>query len=198
MTTGRPRQLTYMERTAAFPLEFSIIHDPAGKPEVKVPITWETGSLVRIGPYSTGKLVFSPRVHLHAAPVLSAFFKAVAVAGVLGDILTYDGGYYARLKRGVTPPPAGASKDVWGKQLSNHSRGCAVDLNAKWNPMGHPGAMAGAEGSLDRLAEIARTIRVEIETPVGHVWNAGVCWGGDWKGPSLDKMHYELGTWEAP
>lgn len=201
-TPTRPRQLTYMERTAAFPLEFSIIHDPAGKATVKVPITWETGSLIRIGPYSTGKLVFSPRVHLHAAPVLSAFFKAIAVAGVLPDILTYDGGFYARLKRGVTPPPAGASKDVWGKQLSNHSRGTAVDLNAKWNPMGKPGAQHDAHisqpGSLARVIECARSIRVEVETPAGHIWPAGIVCGADWKGSSIDPMHFEVGTWSAP
>jgi hypothetical protein len=129
--------------------------------------------------------------------VLSAFFGAVATAGLLGDILTYDGGYVPRLKRGVTLPPAGASKDVWGKQLSNHSRGTAVDVNAQWNPMGHPGAMGAAEGSLDLISAIARTIRVEVETPAGHIWPAGVCWGGDWKGASLDKMHFEVGMWEA-
>lgn len=194
-TPTRPRQLTYMERTAAFPLTFDIVHDAAGKPQVKVPIAWETGTLIRIGPYSTGKLVFSPRVHLHAAPVLSAFFRAVALAGVLGDILTYDGGYYARLKRGVTPPPAGASKDVFGKLLSNHSRGTAVDLNAQWNPMGHPGAAVATEGSMYRIASIARSIRVEVETTAGHIWPAGIVCGADWKDAAIDPMHFEVGVW---
>jgi hypothetical protein len=185
-----------MERTAAFPLEFSIIHDPAGKATVKVPITWETGSLVRIGPYvGAGFMKFSPRVHLHAAPVLSAFFRTLETTGLIGEVLTYDGGYVARLKRGVTPPPAGASKDVWGKQLSNHSRGTAVDLNAKWNPMGREGAWPGGEGNVCHIIEIAHTIKVEIETPAGHIWNAGIVCGADWKGASIDPQHFEVGVW---
>lgn len=196
-TQTKPRQLTYMERTARFPLDFTIVHDATGKATVKVPIAWETGTLVRIGPYDSGHVKFSPRVHLHAAPVLSAFFETVKAAGMLADILTYDGGYYPRLKRGALEPPAGSSKDVFGKQLSNHSRGCAVDINAKWNQMGKPGAAAGAEGSLHRLAEIARNVRVEIET-AGHVWPAGIVCGADWRGPNCDPMHFEVGTWEAP
>ena len=195
-TPTKPRQLTYMERTARFPLTFDIVHDATGKATVKVPIAWETGTLVRLGPYNTGKLTFSPRVHLHAAPVLSAFFETVKAAGMLADILTYDGGYVARLKRGVPSLPAGSSKDLWGKQLSNHSRGCAIDLNAKWNQMGKPGAAAGTEGSMHRIAEIARNVRVEVETPVGHIWPAGIVWGGDWKGAQLDAMHWEVGTFE--
>jgi hypothetical protein len=193
-TPTRPRQLTYMERTARFPLEFTIDVGSEIK-QVKVPATWETHNLVRLGPYSTGKLVFSPRVNAHAAPVLAAFFKAIATAGVLGDILTYDGGFYPRLKRGLFPPPLGASKDVWGKQLSNHSRGTAVDLNAAENPMGHPGAAADKPGSLHRVIDIARSIRVEVETPAGHIWPAGIVCGADWKGASLDFMHFEVGTW---
>lgn len=196
--TTKARQLTYMERTARFPLDFTIMHDDeSGLPEVKVSAKWENENLVRVGPFSTGALKFSPRVNRWAAAsVFEKFFRAVIQAGVLPDVISYDGGYIARLKRGITAPPAGASKDVWGKQLSNHSRGTAIDLNAKFNGMGHPGAELGKPGSLARIIAIARTIRVEVESPIGTIWDAGIVCGADWKGASIDPMHFEVGTWE--
>lgn len=191
----KARQLTYIERTARFPLDFTI--DVGSELyQVKVPAAWEQKNLVRLGPYNTSKLTFSPRVNIHAAPVFSAFFETLKGAGLLADILTYDGGFYARLKRGITPPPAGSSKDVWGKQLSNHSRGTALDLNAKWNAMGKPGAEPGHEGSVAKLVTVARQVRVNIETPAGHIWPAGIVCGADWHGPSRDDMHFEIGTFE--
>lgn len=197
-TQNKPRQLTYIERVSRFPLDFSVVLDADGKPAIKVSQTWEGLNLTRLGPYVLkrgGKV--SPRVNLAAAPVLSAFLHAVFIThGIGGDVLSYDGGYYPRLKRGVAMPLPGATKEAWGKLLSNHSRGTAVDLNAKWNAMGKPGAAAGAEGSLHRIIEIAHTIRVELETPHGTIWPAGIVCGADWKGASIDPMHFEVGTWE--
>lgn len=186
-----------MERTARFPLTFDVELERNGKAAVKVPLVWEQAHLVRLGPYNTGKLTFSPRVHIDAAPVFSAFFETLKGAGLLQDILTYDGGYYPRLKRGVTLPKAGESKDAYGKLLSNHSRGTALDLNAKWNPMGTPGAAAGGEGSVHRIYGVASKIRVEVETHPGHFWDAGIVCGADWLKTSCDAQHFELGTWEA-
>jgi hypothetical protein len=197
MSTERPRQLTYMERAARFTLDFTVaVVD--GKPTVKVPQTWEGLNLTRLGPYvlQSGRKI-SPRVNLSAAPVLSAFLHAVFVTHGIGvDVLSYDGGYYPRLKRGVATPLPGATKEAWGKLLSNHSRGTAIDLNAKWNPMGKAGAAAGAEGSLHRIIEIARAIRVELETPAGTIWPAGIVCGADWRDKSRDDMHFEVGTFE--
>lgn len=194
-TPTKPRQLTYMERTARFPLDFSIDLGSEIK-QVKVPAAWESLHLTRLGPFDMAGHTIAPRLNLAAAPVLAAFFYAIEKGGASGDILSFDGGYCARLKRGVTPLPAGSSKDLWGKQLSNHSRGTAVDLNAAQNPMGHPPAAAGTLGSLHRIAEIAHAVRVDIETPHGHIWPAGIVWGGDWKGAAIDPMHFEVGTWE--
>lgn len=197
MSTERPRQLTYMERAARFPLDFAVSL-ASGTPAITVPVTWQGLNLTRIGPYvlqKGGK--FSPRVNLAAAPVLSEFFKAIFIThGVSVDILSYDGGFNPRLKRGVTAPLPGAPKEAWGKLLSNHSRGTAIDLNAAQNPMGKPGAAPGSPGSLHRIIDIAHTIRVDIETPHGHIWPAGIVCGADWSGKSRDDMHFEVGTWE--
>ena len=153
---------------------------------------WEKQNLVRIGPYhGAAQLTFSPRVNILAAPVFTVFFKALDAADLMQAIFTYDGGYVPRLKRGVTLPGAGSPKSAYEKLLSNHSRGCAIDINAKWNPMGHPATEHGKTGSVVRIAEIARTVRVKQDD--GTEW--GIVWGGDWKGTSLDGMHFELGVW---
>jgi hypothetical protein len=192
----KARQLTYTERTARFPLDFDVQLGRNGKPEAKVPVAWETANLVRLGPYSAGEqLVFSPRLNINAAPVFSVLFETLKAAGLLGDIHTYDGGFVVRLKRGVELPKIGASKDAYGKLLSNHSRGTAIDLNAQWNQMGHPAAGKGTCGYLGRVLEVARAVRVNVET-AGHAWPAGLVCGADWKGTSIDPMHIEVGTWE--
>ena len=57
------------------------------------------------------------------------------------------------------------------KNLSIHSWGCAVDLNAAENPM-------GAEGKMDmRIVEIFEKY--------------GWTWGGRWKGKNKDPMHFQ-------
>ena len=204
--TTKPRQLTYAERTARFPLQFEIELNRNGRAEVKVPVSWEQANLVRLGPYSNipagtvvrdeSALTFAPRVNINAAPVFSAFFETLKAAGLMSDILTYDGGFYPRLKRGVELPKIGASKDAYGRLLSNHSRGTAIDLNAKWNPMGMHAAEKGQPGYLGRALEVARAVRVNVET-AGHVWPAGLVCGADWKGASIDAQHLEVGSWEA-
>jgi hypothetical protein len=193
---NRPRKLKPAERSVRFPLDFTVAV-VNGKPEITVPQKWQGLSLTRLGPYvlkSGGK--FSPRVNLAAAPVLSAFLHAVFIThGIGGDIVTYDGGFVPRLKRGIEAPKPGAKKAAWEELLSNHSRGTAIDLNAKWNPRGEPGAEPGEHGSLHRIIDLARTVRVDIETQ-GKVWPAGIVCGADWKGALRDDMHFEVGTWE--
>lgn len=197
MSIERPRQLTYMERAARFPLDFTVTV-VNGTPSITVPQIWQGLHLTRLGPYTlqSGTKI-SPRVALAAAPALGAFLHAVFITqGIGADVLSYDGGYYPRLKRGVQQPLPGATKEAWGKLLSNHSRGTAIDLNARWNPMGKPGAAADAEGSLHRIIGVARTIRVELETPRGTIWPAGIVCGADWSDKSRDDMHFEVGTFE--
>lgn len=187
-TATRPRQLTYEERCARFPLDFTV--DDEG--DVLVPQSWRAANLRQlIMPCAAGLAV----VHKHALPVFDAWFALLSEHGADREILTFDGAFVARLKRGADHPKDRASKNAWGRLLSNHSRGTAIDLNAKWNPMGKPGAAAGTEGSLDRVIDCARLVRVQVETPKGTVWDAGIVCGADWSNKSRDDMHFEIGVW---
>lgn len=196
-TATRPRQFTPAERAKLFPLSYDVKRTGSGEATIAVRPGWEHQNLVRIGPFDGAKqLVFSPRVNILAAPVFNAFLFAVerdplSSVETFNDIITYDGGFVARLKRGVTLPEVGSPASAYDKLLSNHSRGTAIDLNAKWNPMGKPPAALGQPGSLVRVAEIARSIRVKQDD--GSHW--GLVWGGDWKGNSIDGMHFEVGVW---
>lgn len=185
---ARPRQLTYEERTARFPLDFTV--DDEG--HVLVPQSWRSANLRQlIIPTAYGARI--ALVHKHAIAVFDAWLAMLR--GIEADILTFDGAFVARLKRGVEHPKDRASKAAWGKLLSNHSRGTAIDLNAKWNGMGKPGAAAGTEGSMHRIIACARLVRVQVETPAGTVWDAGLVLGADWSGKNRDDMHAEIGVW---
>jgi hypothetical protein len=189
---ARPRQLTYEERTARFPLDFTV--DDEGT--VLVPQSWRAANLRQLIIPLQRRDAKVAMVHKHAIAVFDAWLEHMSYRGADRDILTFDGAFVPRLKRGVEQPKDRASKAAWGKLLSNHSRGCAIDINAAYNRMGTPGAAPGEKGDMSRIVECHRMVRVQVETPVGHVWDAGLVWGGDWKGKSIDKMHAEVGTWE--
>lgn len=177
----RPRQLTYEERCARYPIDFTV--DDEGR--VLVPQSWRSANLRQlIIPTAAGGKIAT--VHKDAIAVFDAWLALMSERGIDKDILTYDGGFVPRLKRGVDQPKDRASKAAWGKLLSNHSRGTAIDLNAKWNPMGKYGATNGTEGSLARVIACAREVRVG---------DLGIVCGADWKGRSRDDMHFEIGVW---
>jgi hypothetical protein len=186
----RPRQFTLAERMEHFPLDFTVKND--GTPSIKVPEAWEKANLLRLGPYQGG-VKFSPRVHLFAAAVFSRFFAIIEVENVMSHIRTYDGGYVPRLKRGVTLPAAGSPKSAYEKQLSNHSRGTAIDLNAGWNPIGKPydAKKHAGQGSLAFIIALAERVRIDQED--GTEW--GIVCGAHWEGASIDPMHFEIGVW---
>lgn len=192
----RPRQFTLAERMKLFPLDFEVHLDRNGKAAVTVRESWERQNLVRIGPFDgANQLVFSPRVHIMAANVFSVFLFAVekdplSSVDTYNDILSYDGGYVPRLKRGVELPLAGSPKSAYESKLSNHSRGSAIDLNAAWNAMGKSGAAEGQKGYLGRVIAIADTIRVKQDG-----MELGIVCGAHWKGSSIDPMHFEIGIW---
>lgn len=110
------------------------------------------------------------RVHKLVVDKFSLLFRRWTEAGLLDRLKTFDGALNVRMKRGY-------EKSVDLSNLSTHSFGAAIDLNAKWNPLGHD-TKPGAEGALDELVPIAR--------------ESGFVWGGDWKRP--DKMHFEVGV----
>lgn len=116
--------------------------------------------------YSLGGKTFSGMVRLHrlAAGQFKAFFAEVERQGLKDRILTYDGGFYARMIRG--------SKT----SLSNHAFGSAIDINAEWNGLGREPAKLGQLGSLVELV------------PIAHRF--GLYWGGNFS--RKDGMHFEV------
>lgn len=158
-------------------------------PQIVVPTQWRHRNIVAIPLHTKDGKLHTVYVHVHAAPVFAKFLAAID-----GMPETYDGSWVPRLKRGVKLPAAGSGTDAYGPLLSNHARGTAIDLNAKWLPMGaQPAPEALTRQTL--LNDIAKVFRVPMETS-GHVWDAGLVWGGEWRDKSHDPMHFELGTFE--
>ncbi len=86
---------------------------------------------------------------------------------VLDHVVTFNGAWVPRYKRNKT---GGA------ENLSNHSWGTAMDINAQWNGLGDQPQAAGTKGSVLELVAVAESL--------------GWAWGGWWHTP--DAMHFEL------
>jgi hypothetical protein len=114
---------------------------------------------------SNGKV----RCHSKARDAIRALFQAWDDAGLTDRILTWDGGFNARLKRG--------KREAIQANLSNHSFGATIDINASLNPMGHTPRLMGSRGCVRELAVIA----------IEH----GFYWGGHF-GSNPDGMHFEV------
>lgn len=108
---------------------------------------------------------FNGRVRFHRKGVeqLQRAFADVEKAGVLGDIIFWDGSFVLRRMRG-------------SQSLSRHSWGTALDINAEWNGFRQKPAAPGTKGSLWRVAPVFE--------------KHGFAWGGRWTSP--DGMHFEV------
>ena len=187
----RAKQLSKPRMWSSFDLDYKIDH--AGK--VTVPLKWEAENLVTLKlPIPTG-IIRGVRVHKRAAPVLLEWFRSWD-QDACRSVLTFDGSFVPRLMRGAKNLPSTSSptKD-WNSFLSRHSRGIALDLNAKQNPMGKPGAGLGQPGCLHRVIELAERVRVPVTDPEGKVWEAGIVCGAHWAGKFRDDQHFEIGAW---
>jgi hypothetical protein len=110
------------------------------------------------------------RLHVRAVEPFVALWKAWQEAGMLKDVLSWDGGYVPRRVRG-------------SRSISSHAFGIAFDINAHWNPLGRPPAPSGAIGSVARLVRLAN--------------RHGFFWGGHFRSRP-DGMHFELARVEDP
>jgi hypothetical protein len=106
-------------------------------------------------------------IHKLAADPLRALFAAWQKQGLLGYIVSWDGSFVPRFKRGRA-----AQQD-----LSNHSWGTAFDINANENPLGAIPALYGSDGCVREMVQAANKL--------------GFYWGGHYSG-RLDGMHFEL------
>lgn len=102
--------------------------------------------------------------HRLVAPKFEELIDAWKTAGVLDDLISWNGAHSARYVRGSVA------------NLSAHSWGSAFDINAKYNPLGGLPLPVGKRGSVLRLVPIAEEL--------------GWAWGGRFS--RSDPMHFEL------
>lgn len=132
---------------------------PSNRERIRITDDWESRNLVRVE-LPVGKKSF----HRLGAAQLAALWDEWESAGLLDRVLSFDGSFNARFKRGSTT------------QLSNHAFGTAFDLNAPWNGYGSEPARTGRRGCVRELVEIAH--------------KHGFYWGGHFSKP--DGMHFEI------
>jgi hypothetical protein len=108
------------------------------------------------------------RVHRLIARQFLGMFAAWEAAGLMPLVLTFDGTWASRFKRGYRFGDA---------HLSNHCWGTAVDLCAHWNPLGQEPAAVGEKGCVRQMV------------PIAH--DFGFAWGGDFS-TRKDGMHFEV------
>ena len=126
------------------------------------------------------------RTHAKAAPQFAALFAKWEAADLLHLIMSFEGCFVPRYKRGLTRPPlpnAGhgikKSTDADAGRLSNHAFGSAFDINFTDNQLGHQPAICGQRGSTRELVEAANSL--------------GIYWGGHFStAASKDGMHFEI------
>lgn len=193
MSMVRCRQLSKTRLWSAFALDYTI--DLDGR--VKVPLKWESENLVTLKlPIPTG-IIRGVRVHKLAAPVFQAWFRSWD-AEACKEVQAFGGSFVPRLMRMAKnlPNTSNPSKD-WNSFLSRHSRGIALDLNHNFagNKQGQPGVPKGQPGSLHRVIELARDVRVTVTDQAGATWDAGIVCGIDWAPKQRDAMHFEIGSW---
>lgn len=115
--------------------------------------------------FAHSELPKSARVHKLIRAQLKAALDEVAHK-CPGVIKTVNGGFVPRLRRG--------ERVFCNGNLSAHSWGSAIDLNAQWNRMGCAPARLDEEGSLRAIVEIFE--------------HHGFYWGGRFN----DGMHFEV------
>ena len=163
---AKAKPMTNLDRVRVFGrFRYSPVSGEKGQ-VVKVLDNWEARNIVILTtPLLAPIGVHRIRLHHKVAPHFLRFLDLSAKRGVLGDLLSSDGGYNPRFRTGST------------STLSAHAWGSSFDINARFNAYGVKPAPPGARGSVHRLVPIAE--------------ECGFLWGGYWNTP--DGMHFEMG-----
>jgi hypothetical protein len=106
-------------------------------------------------------------VHRKAAAPFQRVFAAIHKAGLSATVLSCDGTFNPRHQNYKIDNP-----------LSSHAWAIAIDLNSRWNRVGVDPPPEGEQGSVRALVPF-----FEAE---------GFAWGGNFRGGSVDGMHFEL------
>lgn len=165
-----PRALTAEERDRCYgPLVGRATPDPSpDNPErLRVPPGWAEENLVTIDVPELATVPGANKgritIHRRVAEPFRQLVQAWKDAGVLGDIVSWEGTYNPRFVRGST------------SAISTHAYAASFDLNAKGNGLNETPSPIGTRGSVLRLVPIAERL--------------GWAWGGRFK--RLDGMHFE-------
>lgn len=121
-----------------------------------------------------GNSVRYQTIHEKVGHQFQGFFRDIANAGFLDDILTFNGLNNVRFRVGT---PMNRRCPGCVSYLSNHTWATAIDLNTQWNGFKQTPAKPNELGCLYRIVPIAK-----------H-W--GFNWGGNWK-KTKDGMHFEI------
>lgn len=165
----QPLQGTIARQNLFGRFDFAPSPEPGNPEAIRILGTWERDHIVRVQIPELAGVRGAPadcRIELHkkVAAQFQRFFAAVAKAGLLDRILTFDGSFVPRFIRGSRT------------SLSNHAFGTAIDLNAAYAPLGSAPKPAGSPGSLAEL--------------VPYMTAEGLFWGGFFT-PRPDPMHVE-------
>lgn len=159
----------------------SFVHTPKpGNPEhITVTNNFEATHIVTVDvpqlrdcvvPTGSGVVKTDGRIRFHKKHKdrLKKLFDDWEAAGLLDRILTFDGSFNLRLKRGATTATVA--------NLSNHAWGTAFDINAHWNMRKTIPALMGDRGCVRDMVAL------------GHA--NGFYWGGHFG--IRDGMHFEV------
>jgi hypothetical protein len=148
--------------------EYKMLSREGGR--VQILGSWVKDNIVTVElEASEGHVVL--RLHRKVAGRFEALFKAWQEADVERHIISWNGSFVPRLKRGS--PRA----DEYG--LSNHAFGIAIDINADFNGLNVVPPRATATGTVRPLVKLAN--------------EHGFYWGGHFKS-RLDGMHLEAAS----
>lgn len=152
------------------PMEFQAAPKRGEKENIRITNGWDKSNLVKVDLAQLSGVKGAPdslkvQFHKKAAEQLRALWLAWQKAGLIKQILTWDGSFNARFIRCST------------SSLSNHAFGTAFDVNAGFNPFGAQPALRGEKGCVFDLV------------PIAHKF--GFYWGGHFKS-RRDGMHFEI------
>jgi hypothetical protein len=131
--------------------------------EINNMMIWNISPLIHLSIECLPKRIY---IHKKFQPIVEKWFIALIENGVHNEIMTYDGCWNVRKKRGL-------------KSLSIHAFGMAIDLNASHNPLGYTREQCIAKGLKPFTNKFIQVSRKYVDC------------GFDWS-TRVDGMHFQI------